>query len=67
MRARGRGGWQVSETIKALVRGIVEAIFTIVTGPGTESEKAAKLTRAAEALASENAADAAIDQALKRT
>lgn len=55
----------MSEALKAIVRTVVETIFSIVTGPGSEAEKVAKLERAAAALASEKASEAAIDEALK--
>jgi len=54
----------MNEILKVAVRALIETVFQIVTGPGSHDEKAAKLTRATAALASEQASDAAIRKAL---
>lgn len=55
----------MSPTLKAVAQELIEAIFSVVSGSGTESDKVAKLERATAAIASETAAEAAIDAGLK--
>lgn len=55
----------MTELVAAAVRALVQAVFEIVTGPGAPDEKVARLERATAALASEQASEALIDQALK--
>jgi hypothetical protein len=55
----------MSPALKVVAQELVEAIFAVVSGPGTESDKVAKLERATAAIVSETAAEAAIDAGLK--
>lgn len=57
----------MTDNEKAAVRELIEGAATVLSGPGTEAERVARLKRAAEALASEQASDATIDAALKDT
>lgn len=56
----------MNELLKATVRELVETIFHIVTGPGSNDEKVSRLKRATLALASERASEATIGAALGR-
>ncbi len=57
----------MNELLKTVVRELIDAVFRVVTGPGSHDEKAQRLKRATLAIASEHASEAAINEALKRT
>lgn len=54
----------MNELLKVAVRTLIETVFSVITGPGSHDDKAAKIERATAALASETAAEAAIRKAL---
>lgn len=55
----------MSELLKTAVKALVQTVFEIVTGPGSDADKVGKIERATEALTSEKASEVLIDKALK--